>query len=60
MFHLIPRSGHNCGNDGDHDDCVLIVLMMITIGVMMMTRMMSMACVCKVFATSASYGPTGG
>ena len=59
MFHLIPRSGHNCGNDVDHDDCV-IVLMMITIGVMMMTRMMSMACVCKVFATSASYGPTGG
>ena len=59
MFHLIHRSGHNCGNDGDHDDCVLMV-MMITIGVMMMTRMMSMACVCKVFATSASYGPTGG
>ena len=57
MFHLIPRSGHNCGNDGDHDDCVLPVMM---ITVMMMTRMMSMACVCKVFATSASYGPTGG
>ena len=60
MLYLKPRSELNCANEGDHDDCVLIVMMMITIGVMMMTMMMAMACVCKVFATSASYGPTGG